>query len=101
MLPPKNSQDPEFVNDHSVARDAIAYAIQLERDLELVGEDRDGHEAMREFQRLRRNIALIDLYMPVVDGFCAMSQIREKFPEARLIALTRREPCGTAGIRQK
>lgn len=75
-------------DDHSIVRDGIAFAIQAEPDMELVGETADGKGAIREFRRLRPGIALVDLQMPVLDGFLAMARIREEFPKARLIALS-------------
>ena len=75
-------------DDHSIVRDGIAFAIQAVPDMELVGETVNGEGAIREFRRLRPDIALVDLHMPVLDGFLAMARIREEFPKARLIALT-------------
>jgi CheY-like chemotaxis protein len=54
-------------DNHSIVRDGIAFAIQGEIDMQLVGEAMDGEEAVREFQRLRPDIALLDLHLPVLN----------------------------------
>ncbi len=76
------------VDDHPLVRDGIAFALQMQRDMELVGEAANGDEAVVEFRRLRPDITLMDLQMPVLDGFDAMAKIREEFPKARFVVLT-------------
>jgi DNA-binding NarL/FixJ family response regulator len=76
------------VDDHPLVRDGIAFALQMQKDMELVGEATNGEEAIQEFRRLRPDITLMDLQMPVLNGFEAIARIREEFPKARFIALT-------------
>jgi DNA-binding NarL/FixJ family response regulator len=56
--------------------------------MELVGEAANGEEAVAEFRRLRPDVTLMDLRMPVLDGFEAIAKIREEFPKARFVVLT-------------
>ncbi len=76
------------MDDHPLVRDGIAYALQMQKDMELVGEAANGEEAVAEFRRLRPDITLMDLQMPVLSGFDAMAEIRTDFPRARFIVLT-------------
>jgi DNA-binding NarL/FixJ family response regulator len=76
------------VDDHPLVRDGIAFALQMQRDMELVGEATNGEEAVAAFHRLRPDVTLMDLQMPVLNGFDAIAKIREDFPKSRFIVLT-------------
>jgi DNA-binding NarL/FixJ family response regulator len=76
------------VDDHPLVRDGIAFALQFQDDLELVGEAQTGDEAVAEFQRLRPDVTLMDLQMPGMNGIDALHAIRKEAPKARVIILT-------------
>lgn len=75
-------------DDHALIRLGVASVIDLQPDMELVGEAEDGIGAVAEFRRLQPDVALIDLQMPRMGGLDAIIAIREEFPAARLIVLT-------------
>lgn len=75
-------------DDHPVMRDGIAFALQQERDIELVAEARDGSEAVEAFRRHRPDVTLMDLQMPGMNGLAALGAIRDEFPNARIVVLT-------------
>jgi DNA-binding NarL/FixJ family response regulator len=76
------------VDDHPLVRDGIAFALQFQGDLELVGEARTCDEAIAEFQRLRPDVTLMDLQMPGKSGIEALQAIRKEAPKAKVIILT-------------
>jgi len=76
------------VDDHPLVRDGIAFALQFQDDLELVGEAQTGDEAVAEFQRLRPDVTLMDLQMPGMNGIDALHAIRKEAPKARVVILT-------------
>jgi DNA-binding NarL/FixJ family response regulator len=76
------------VDDHPLLRDGIAAVINSEGDLQLVGDAANGREAIELFTRLRPDITLMDLQMPEMSGIDAIIAIRNKCPNARIIALT-------------
>jgi NarL family two-component system response regulator LiaR len=77
-----------IVDDHSMVRAGLATFIRKEADLVLVGEARDGQEAIRICERLQPDVVLMDLVMPRLDGVGAIQVIRARWPEMRVIALT-------------
>src|ERR1700691_5075741 len=76
------------VDDHPLVLEGIASLIEGEQDIQLVGEAANGQEAVQRYAKYRPDITVIDVKMPMMDGVQAISAIREKFPNARFIALT-------------
>ncbi len=77
-----------LVDDHAVVRSGLSAFLMAFDDLELVGEAKDGEEAVRFCERQRPDVVLMDLVMPGMDGVAATRIIRERCPEVQVIALT-------------
>lgn len=76
------------VDDHFVVREGLRTFLDLQDGMEVVGEAADGQAALEEADRLRPDVILMDLAMPVLDGVGAMRELRRRRPEARVIVLT-------------
>lgn len=76
------------VDDHPLVRQGVVAVVAAESDMEVVGEAGDGRQAVEQFRKLRPDVALIDLGLPLLDGIGAMEAIRSEFPNSRFIALT-------------
>lgn len=76
------------VDDHGVVREGLRAYLELEPDLEVVGEARDGREAIRKAQELLPDVVVMDLLMPVMDGVEATAGIKQRLPETHVIVLT-------------
>jgi NarL family two-component system response regulator LiaR len=77
-----------IVDDHSVVRWGLRQFLRLDPDIEVIGEARDGAEALRMARDLRPDVVLMDLLMPVMDGVTATAAIRREVPETEVLALT-------------
>jgi len=77
-----------IVDDHPLLREGVAAVLEAETDIAVVGEARDGAEAVALFGRLRPDIVLMDLQMPGMDGVDAIGAIKAQAPDARIIVLT-------------
>lgn len=77
-----------IVDDHDMVRKGLATFLKVNADLELVGEARDGQEALRMCEQVHPNVVLMDLVMPEMDGTTATRLIRERWPEVQVVALT-------------
>lgn len=77
-----------LADDHAMIRSALRMFLSLDPDLEVVGEAGDGNEAVRQVEKLRPDLVLMDLHMPGGSGLEAIAQIRSRFPETEVLALT-------------
>ena len=77
-----------IVDDHAVVREGLRSFLQLQDGIEIVGEAADGEMAIREAERLRPDVILMDLVMPKLDGVGAMRELRHRLPASRVIVLT-------------
>ena len=76
------------VDDHELVRKGIAAILATEIDLALVAEANDGDQAVRLFREFTPDVTLMDLRLPDKSGVETAREIRNEFPEARIIALT-------------
>ena len=76
------------VDDHPLVWQGVVAVVAAESDMAVVGEAGDGRQAVEQFRKLRPDVALIDLGLPLLDGIGAMEAIRSEFPHSRFIALT-------------
>ena len=77
-----------LADDHSVVRQGLRMFLGLDPDLEVVGEARDGEEAVRRTRELEPDVVLMDILMPGMDGIEATTTIRRQMPDTEVIALT-------------
>jgi DNA-binding NarL/FixJ family response regulator len=88
---PSAAQDPSRIvvaDDHPLFRSAISYTLEAHPDLEVVAEAADGQQALELSRRLRPELVLMDLRMPVMDGVAATRAIREELPDTLVLVLT-------------
>jgi DNA-binding NarL/FixJ family response regulator len=87
-----------IADDHAILRRGLADLLQDEPDLTVVGEARDGQEALEMALCLRPDIVLMDITMPAVDGIEATRRIGEAAPEIRVIGLSMYEEEDMAAV---
>src|SRR5512143_1573642 len=77
-----------LVDDHNVVRSGLATFLRAYDDLELVGEAKNGFEALNRCRLKKPDVILMDLMMPEMDGITATRTILAEYPDIKIIAMT-------------
>jgi NarL family two-component system response regulator LiaR len=77
-----------IVDDHGIVRRGLTAVLRTFADLDLVGEARNGQEAVERCEQLQPDVILMDLVMPELDGVAATRTIHRRWPSVQIIALT-------------
>lgn len=77
-----------LVDDHAVVRRGLRGFLELQDDIEVVGEADDGVRAIAEALRLGPDVVLMDLVMPELDGIGAIAGIKKARPDIEIVAVT-------------
>jgi NarL family two-component system response regulator LiaR len=77
-----------LVDDHNVVRSGLATFLKAYEDLELVGEAKNGLEALNLCHQKKPDVILMDLMMPEMDGIAATQAILADYPDIKIIAMT-------------
>jgi len=77
-----------LVDDHAIVRDGLATILGFQEDITVVGEAEDGEAAVRATVRLKPDVVLMDLMMPVMNGAEATVQILASCPKTCVLLLT-------------
>ena len=77
-----------LADDHTIVRIGLAALLGAEKDIEVVGEAKNGDMAVKEALRLTPDVVIMDLMMPKKDGATATAELHEKLPDTKVIILT-------------
>lgn len=77
-----------IVDDHAMVRRGLGAFLKAFRDLELVGEASGGTEAIDICKQVEPHVVLMDMMMPDMGGIEATAQIRQRYPQVQVLALT-------------
>ncbi len=77
-----------LVDDHAVVRSGLKMLLGSQREMEIVGEAGSAAEALTETERVQPNVILMDIGLPDKTGIEATREIKNKFPEVYIVALT-------------
>ena len=67
-------------------RHALRSTLRAHRRFDVVGEAADGEDALRQIERLRPTVVILDIRMPGLDGIATTQKIKERWPSIRVIA---------------
>lgn len=77
-----------LVDDQDLFRQGLSDLLDLEDDLAIIGQARNGYEAIEQVAQLQPDVVLMDIRMPVCDGVVATREIHQRYPWIRILVLT-------------
>lgn len=77
-----------IVEDQTILREGLRSLLAFQPDLEIVGEAKDGLEAIRKVDKLLPDLVMTDLSMPRMSGLEAIKEIKKRWPKIKILALT-------------
>ncbi len=77
-----------LVDDQSLIRQGLKTLLELEADLEIVGEAENGKIAIQLVAELQPDVVLLDIRMPIMDGVAATREIQKQFTGVKILILT-------------
>src|ERR1017187_655785 len=77
-----------LAEDHMIVREGFRKMLELENDIEVVGEAEDGRQAVAMVKKLRPAVVVMDIAMPLLNGLQATRQILKAFPGTRILILS-------------
>jgi DNA-binding NarL/FixJ family response regulator len=86
--PPARKIRVLIVDDHPVVRLGLRAMIEIQPDMEVVGEAPDGRTALQRFEETRPDVTLMDLRLPGLSGPDTIAEIRRRWSDARILVLT-------------
>lgn len=77
-----------LAEDHTIVREGFRKMLELEGDFEIVGEAQDGRQAVALIQKIRPEVVLMDIAMPLLNGLEATRQVLKACPTTKIIMLS-------------
>jgi DNA-binding NarL/FixJ family response regulator len=80
-----------LVDDNAVVRSFVRQLFELQPDFEISGEAENGRDAVEKAEKVKPDLIILDLIMPVMTGLDAAPLLRQLLPDTRIILFTQQE----------
>ncbi|MHC5609521.1 MAG: response regulator [Nostoc sp.] len=77
-----------LVDDQNLIRQGLKALLELESDIEIVGEAENGEQAINLVAEFQPDVVLLDIRMPIMDGVAATREIKKRFVKTKILVLT-------------
>jgi two-component system response regulator NreC len=80
-----------LADDHTILRDGIRALLDDQADIEVIGEAEDGLSTVKMVAKLKPDVVIMDIAMPILNGLEATRQIQRDYPQVKVLILTMHE----------
>ena len=80
-----------LADDNAVVRSFVRQLFELQPDFEIAGEAENGRDAVEKAEKLKPDLIILDLIMPMMTGLDAAPLLRQLLPDTRIILFTQQE----------
>ena len=77
-----------LVDDHTIVREGLRMVLEVEKDIQVIAEARSGREAVELVKKFQPDVVVMDIAMPLLNGFEATRQILKLFPAIKVLILS-------------
>jgi len=77
-----------LADDHAIIREGLKSLINMQPDMEVVGDADNGHAAWRQAKQLQPDVVVMDISMPELNGIQATERLKQECPHIKVLALT-------------
>lgn len=77
-----------LAEDHTILRKGLCSLLENEYGIEVIGEAENGREAIEKAEKLKPDIVVLDISLPLLNGIEVTKQLRKNFPEIKILILT-------------
>ena len=77
-----------ITDDHRIIREGLRALLEQDSEIEVVGEAANGRELLELLGKVEADVVLLDINMPVMNGYETIGLVKEKFPETKVVALS-------------
>jgi DNA-binding NarL/FixJ family response regulator len=77
-----------IADDHALFRTGVKTTLSMRKDIKMIGEADNGAQLLTLLKVLQPDVILLDIQMPIMDGIATLPEIKELYPDIRVIMLT-------------
>ena len=87
------NQDSETIkvaiaDDHTLFRAGVKTSLSVRKDIQMVAEAENGMQLLNLLKHIKPDVVLLDIQMPIMDGFATLPEVKKLYPEVKVIMLS-------------
>jgi DNA-binding NarL/FixJ family response regulator len=87
------NQDSEIIkvaiaDDHALFRTGVKTSLSIRKDIQMVAEAENGMQLLNLLKHIQPDVILLDISMPIMDGFTTLPEIKKLYPDVKVIMLS-------------
>jgi DNA-binding NarL/FixJ family response regulator len=77
-----------IADDHALFRTGVKTSLSSRKDIQMIAEAENGMQLMNLLKHIRPDVVLLDIHMPIMDGYTTLPEIKKLYPEIKVIMLS-------------